>query len=141
MYVLDTDHVSFLERADSAEGTRLRARLLQVPAGERATTIISFEEQTRGWMSVLAQARTLARQVEAYRRLRRQLENYCDLVVLDFDEPAATEFQRLRNARFRIGTQDLKIAAVVVAHAATLLSRNTSDFGRIPGLPVEDWTG
>jgi tRNA(fMet)-specific endonuclease VapC len=35
---------------------------------------------------------------------------------------------------------DLKIAAIVPAHEATLLSRNLADFGQIPGLRVEDWT-
>jgi tRNA(fMet)-specific endonuclease VapC len=140
MVVLDTDHLSLLERADSEEGGRIRARLQQVPPEERATTIVNFEEQMRGWMAVLARARTLAQEVEVYRRLRQQLANYTGLVVLEFDERAATEYQRLRNARLRVGTMDLKIAAIVLAQGATLLSRNLSDFGRIPGLTVEDWT-
>ena len=42
--------------------------------------------------------------------------------------------------RVRIGTMDLKIAAIVLAHDATLLSRNLSDFRKVPGLKVEDWT-
>jgi hypothetical protein len=48
MIVLDTDHVSFLERASSPEGQRLRARLNAPDVGEAATTIISYEEQLRG---------------------------------------------------------------------------------------------
>jgi tRNA(fMet)-specific endonuclease VapC len=35
---------------------------------------------------------------------------------------------------------DLRIAAVAVAHDATLLSRNLSDFSKVPGLRAEDWT-
>ena len=35
---------------------------------------------------------------------------------------------------------DLKIAAIVLANGATLLSRNLSDFRKVPGLKVEDWT-
>jgi tRNA(fMet)-specific endonuclease VapC len=35
---------------------------------------------------------------------------------------------------------DLKIAAIVLSKGDTLLSRNLSEFGRISGLKVEDWT-
>jgi len=36
---------------------------------------------------------------------------------------------------------DLKIAAIVLANGATLLTRNLADFSGIRGLAVEDWTG
>ncbi|CAN5914280.1 hypothetical protein BH23PLA1_BH23PLA1_39090 [soil metagenome] len=94
----------------------------------------------RGWTARLSQSRTLAEQVQAYLRLRRQLENYCRMRVPDFDDHAAAEFQRLRKSRIRIGTMNLKIAAIVLAHDATLLTRNLGDFGRVPGLKVEDWS-
>jgi len=140
MYVLDTDHVTFLERGDSAEGSRLRERLRQLPPEERVTTILSFEEQVRGWMAVLAKSRSVAPQIEAYRRLKRLLEVYCDLVVLEFDELSATQWQRLQKSRIRISTSDLKIAAMALTHNATVLTRNLHDFRRVPGLKVEDWT-
>jgi tRNA(fMet)-specific endonuclease VapC len=35
---------------------------------------------------------------------------------------------------------DLKIAAIVLSRDATLLSRNFTDFSRVTGLQVEDWT-
>ncbi len=85
-------------------------------------------------------ARTLLQQVSAYKRLGRHLDLYRRIRVLEFDETAATEFQRLRQTRIRVGTMDLKIAAVVLAHDGTLLSRNLRDFHKVPGLKVEDWT-
>jgi tRNA(fMet)-specific endonuclease VapC len=34
---------------------------------------------------------------------------------------------------------DLKIASIVLAHNAMLLSRNLRDFQQVPNLRVEDW--
>jgi tRNA(fMet)-specific endonuclease VapC len=139
MYILDTDHVSLLEKKQTAESQRLLFRLTGVPPEEKATTIITFEEQMRGWMAWIAQARSLPEQVERYGRLNQTLHRYCAGTVLDFDERAAEEFQRLRKTRIRIGTMDLKIAAIALSHNATLLSRNLKDFNKVPGLKVEDW--
>jgi tRNA(fMet)-specific endonuclease VapC len=88
----------------------------------------------------MARAKTGAQEIEAYARLKRHLDDFRTIVVLDFDERAGVEYQRLRRLRVRIGTMDLKIAAIVLTHDATLLSKNLSDFGNVPGLKVEDWT-
>jgi tRNA(fMet)-specific endonuclease VapC len=139
MLVLDTDHMSLLEWG-GGDSMVLREQLADVAPGQVVTTIISYEEQVRGWMAYLARARSLEQQVEAYHRLRRQLENYRQIPVLDFDQHAAAEFQRLRRMKPRIGTMDLKIAAIVLAHDATLLSRNVTHFRQVPELRIEDWT-
>lgn len=47
MYLLDSDHMSLLERG-GAEGAMIRSRLRTVAQDDVATTIISYEEQTRG---------------------------------------------------------------------------------------------
>jgi tRNA(fMet)-specific endonuclease VapC len=138
-WVLDTDHMSLLEWG-GADSLTLRERLADCDPREVATTIISFEEQMRGWMAYIARSRGLAKQVDGYRRLRGHLDNYRQVPILDFDDAAAEEFQRLRRARVRVGTMDLKIAAIALSRDATLLSRNIRDFGKIPALRVEDWT-
>ena len=140
MVVLDTDHMTLLEWGRSGEQRRLLTRLADLEPDEVTTTIISFEEQTRGWLAYLARTRTMNQQVEAYRRLNRQLDNYRRILVLDFDDSAAAEFQQLQRSRIRVGTMDLKIAAIVLARDATLLSRNRLDFSKVPGVQVEDWT-
>jgi tRNA(fMet)-specific endonuclease VapC len=139
MFLLDTDHLSIVDQ-DAPEGVNLRRRLAAVAPGEVAVTIIPYEEQTRGWLAYMARAKTTEQQVEAYRRLRLHVERFRRITLVDFDVSAAAEFERLRQARIRIGTMDLKIAAIALANNATLLSRNLADFGKVPGLRVEDWT-
>ena len=138
MYVLDTDHLSLLEHRGAFDRQRLLRKLRLVEAQGVSTTIVSFEEQMRGRLAYLSRARTLAQQIDAYRRLR-ELDGYRSIFVLDFNESAAQEYQRLKGVRTRVGTMDLKIAAVVLANDATLLSRNLVDFRRVPNLRVEDW--
>jgi tRNA(fMet)-specific endonuclease VapC len=140
MYILDTDHVSILEQEDSAEAQRLSARLETVPEEDIATTIITYEEQTRGWLAFASKARTAAQEIKAYQRLQENLDDFRRITVLEFGEEASTEYQRLKRSRLRIGSMDLKIAAITLTLDATLLSRNLRDFRKIEGLKVEDWT-
>jgi tRNA(fMet)-specific endonuclease VapC len=102
--------------------------------------IITFEEQTRGWLAFQARGRSLEQQVNAYRKLKRHLDIYLGLNVLEFTMKAAREFDRLRTLRLRIGSMDLKIAAIALIADATLLTRNLKDFSRVPGLRLENWT-
>ena len=140
MFVLDTDLVTLLEEAHSSASERLAARLDRIPADEVMTTIVTYEEQTRGWLAYMARSKLLKQQVDAYRRLERHVDFYRKIAILPFDESAATEFQRLKRLRVRVGTMDLRIAAVVLARGATLLSRNLADFRKVPGLAIADWS-
>ena len=139
MYLLDTDHLSVLERG-GAEAERLRRRLQVVPPDEVAATVVSYEEQTRGWLSFMAKTRSLEEQVTAYSYLQRHLQVYCAVPLIAFDLAAAAIVRQLQKQRIRIGTMDLKIASITLAQDATLLSRNVTDFQKVPGLQVEDWT-
>lgn len=71
--------------------------------------------------------------------MERHLTLYRRVQVLGFNDRSGVEFERLKQARLRIGTMDLKIAAIALAHDATVLTRNLKDFSRVPGLRVEDW--
>ena len=118
----------------------MRARLFALLNDDFCTTIVTYEEQMRGWLSRVAQANTTERLVAAYSRLSTHLEVFTGIRVLPFDGRAAAEFDRLRLLRPRIGTQDTKIAAITLSKDATLLSRNLGDFTKIPGLRVDDWS-
>ncbi len=141
MVVLDTDILSLVEWEMSAVSQKLRQRFSQYPPSEIHASIISFDEQMRGWTAYIGRAKNMSQEIQAYQRLRRQLKLYCKLPMVDFDEPAAVRYQSLRRQFRRLNANDLKIASITLAHqATTLVSRNMRDFKLIPGLMVEDWT-
>lgn len=140
MIILDTDCLSLLNREHLLESSKLRQRLDSFPPDEIFTTIITFEEQMRGWLAVIAKAKNVQQQIFGYERLHRSLEAYRNTTVLDYNENAAKIFQELRSNKIRIGTMDLKIASIAISCKAILISRNLKDFEEVPNLVVKDWT-
>jgi tRNA(fMet)-specific endonuclease VapC len=140
MIILDTDCLSLFEREKHLEFSILRANLAHFDSEDIATTIITFEEQMRGWMTYLAKCKNIEEQIFAYQRLNQFLENFRKINVVQFDEEAAKIFQNLKAQKIRVGTMDLKIAAIAIANDAILISRNLADFEQIPDLSVKDWT-
>ena len=139
MVLLDTEPMTVLER-EGPDADVLKTRLARIPLDDLATTIISYEEQTRGWLAYVARVETESARIQAYRFLNRHLEVYCRVVVVQYDEKAAAHFERLKNSRIGVGTMDLKIASIALANDAVLLTRNVTDFSKVPDLKVEDWS-
>jgi len=65
------------------------------------------------------------------------------LCSLPFDDAAAQVYGQIRAALERTGTpigaNDLLIAAIALANRLILVTHNTAEFCRVPGLAVEDW--
>jgi tRNA(fMet)-specific endonuclease VapC len=139
MVVLDTDHLSLAYWGRGTDANNVRRRLADIEPSQVWATIISYEEQTRGWLVFSAKAKTIIEQVKAYERLERHLTNWTKIPLLGFNEKCAVEFQRLRKA-VRIGTMDLRIAAIALTHGATVITRNFRDFQKVPGFRIEDWS-
>lgn len=140
MIVFDTDILTLIQLKRGEEYDHIRRRLLEFRNETMATTIITFEEQMRGWLSHIASAKSSERLIRGYASLQRLLETFGDYEVLGYTASAAGEYERLRRSRIRIGSMDLKIAAITIANDAILISRNVRDFKQVPGLQVEDWT-
>ena len=77
-------------------------------------------------------------------RNRHALELFlAPLTVLPFDEAAVWAYGTLRSELERqgkqIGALDTMIAAHALSQQATLVTNNTSEFARIPGLRLDNW--
>jgi len=64
------------------------------------------------------------------------------LTVLDFDHEAAAQFAQLKLELkdSPIGAYDLMIAAHARSRGVVLVTNNTKEFNRVPGLRIENWT-
>ena len=138
--ILDTDHLTVIQRRAEPAYSRLHARLSKFPPNAIQTTIVSFEEQIRGWLAVISRVRNQQREVAAYQRLQALLRFFNEIPVLDYAEVSAARFEDLRRSRLRVGSMDLKIAAIALSQDGLLLSSNLKDFQQVPTLRVEDWT-
>ena len=136
LWAPDTDHLSLHHRGHQL----VWQRLLALPLKQRVTTIITVEEQLRGRFTMIARARSASEWVATYSAFQQTLDDLMQLRLLPFDDQAAAEFIRLKADVKQVGTQDLKIAAIVLSVGGVLVTRNQRDFARIPGLAIEDWT-
>jgi len=69
---------------------------------------------------------------------------FADLVILDLDQEDARTAGEIRAALARqgtpIGPYDVLIAGQAKARGLTLVTSNLSEFQRVDGLKLEDWT-
>ncbi len=136
LFVLDTDHISLIQRGHSQVVEHLGDKL----GGEVVASIISFEEQLRGRLAIVRRASSPDEMAMAYLRLREMQDFFCTIPLLDFNSDVATVYKRLRKDYRRLGKMDLRIAATTLAHNGILVTRNQRDFGQIAGLLIEDWS-
>jgi tRNA(fMet)-specific endonuclease VapC len=77
-------------------------------------------------------------------RNRQALEMFlAPLIILPFDEAALWAYGDLRAELERkgtpIGALDTMIAAHALSQQSTLVTNNTREFARVPGLALENW--
>lgn len=134
-FLLDTDHLTLFEYGHPA----LLQKIISQAIGAVGISPISVEEALRGRLALLAKAKTGQERVLRYTRLADTVQMLGQFPLAAYDDKAEAEYQHLRSLKLKIGTQDLKIAAVTRSHSLTLLTRNRQDFATVPELLVEDW--
>jgi tRNA(fMet)-specific endonuclease VapC len=135
-YALDSDTTTLLLRGHPA----VCQRAARVEAEHLFVTIITVEEILTGWYSQIRRAKKDDQVLRAYTALQQAVEFLAQIRILPIDADALQRFHELRKGKYRIGSNDLKIAAIVQRHGATLITRNLGDSKRVPALKLEDWS-
>jgi len=135
-YSLDTDTLSLLQHGHPKVSQEYGAR----PPPDLAITVISLEEQLSGWYTLLRRARRPDDLARVYQRLIDTVRSMAPLTILPFTTSAIARYQQLIQLKLNVRRMDLRIAAIVLEHGGTLVTRNSRDFGRVPGLVLEDWS-
>ena len=140
IYLLDTDHLSILQRKAGAEYRCLSTWMAPFAPADFACCVVSLHEQVLGAHTFLNQAKNSTGLIRGYQLLERLPRDYLAFALLPFDTTTATVYDGLLAQNLRIGTMDLRLAAIALSRDLTVLTRNLRDFGRVPGLKIEDRT-
>ena len=130
MYLLDSNvWITFLRKPHSPVVPRLQARM---PAEIRVCSVVVGELYYGCLRS--------AKPVDNRTKVDALFAPYSSL---PFDDRAADRFATLRRHLKTLGTPigpyDLQIAAIALVNGCTLVTHNTGEFSRVPGLLLEDW--
>ena len=135
LYIFDTDTLSLFERMQPG----VLFGVFEHLGDELAITTVTIEEQFGGWFGQLRKATTPDRIEAVSRRLADAVRHLALWDVLPQTVASVTRYQSLLRMKLNVGGNDLRIASVALELGATVVTRNVRDFGRVPGLPVEDW--
>ena len=139
-YLLDTDHLSILQRQAGKDFSNLSTRMVQYPLSDFAVSTVTFHEQILGSHTYINRARNLNDVVKGYEMMTRLVTHFKVLPLISFDAGAATIFDRLQSQQIQLAKMDARIAAIALSRGLIVLTRNHRDFGKVAGLRLEDWT-
>lgn len=134
--VLDTDILTLFQNGHPL----VCRRCASSSPGSLAITVISVEEQFLGWYTRIRQAKSDDDIATAYQGMTAFANFIRRLEISSFIKPAVQRYRQLWSLKLKISKKDLRIAAIVLEHGAILVTRNQRDFGRVPGVSIEDWS-
>ena len=130
-HLLDTN--SCVDHLRRGQGSNITARLAAAAPGSVVLCSVVMGELLYGAHHSARKAQTLI-----------QVRSFCgQFQSLPFDDLAAEEYGVIRAYLAGLGTpigpNDLMIASIALTHGLTVITHNTSEFSRVPGLKFEDW--
>lgn len=138
MIVLDSDIITLYSYGHK----NVQKHYDAVSEDERlAVTVITRMEILKGRTDSLLKAADEAQLRAATERLQQAEEMLEDFLVLAVDEGAIQHFGLLRRQKKlnKMKRADMIIACIALAHKALLVTRNTKDFDKVPGLRLANW--
>ena len=138
MTALDTDVLTRFLQGDPL----IRQRVATVPPSDRAIPVVVVEEVLRGRFNQIRQAesgKTTMSLEKAYELFQSALADVASMRVLPYTASAHSLFNAWRAQKLKVGTHDLRIAAICVSCGVKLATRNQRDFAQVPGLALEIW--
>ena len=136
IFLLDTDILSHYQR----NHPQFIAAVANHATDQICLSSISIEEQINGWSGLARSAKNHQDQEQAAILLATIVVSWNRFAIVPLTEPALRRIDLLVRAKLNVRYNDLRIAAIALELGATVATRNRRDFGRVPGLIVEDWT-
>jgi tRNA(fMet)-specific endonuclease VapC len=136
LFVLDTNLLTLYHRGDPAVARNVDAR----PPSELAISVIPVDEQHTGWYTLTRQARRPEQLARAYALFGEAVVRLARWRILPYTESAVARVAHHKTLRLNVRLMDLHIAAITLENGGVIVTRNRRDFGRIPGLIVQDWS-
>lgn len=138
-YLLDTDHLSVLQRATGEAYIHLSNHMARCSLVDFGVSIVTFHEQVIGIHAGMNQRKSNAL-LKGYQRMSSLLNDFLMFQLVGFDSDDDEILKELRRKQVRGSPMDLRIASIALSRDLVLLTRNTKDFVKVPDLKFEDWT-
>lgn len=139
MFLLDTDVVSLYFHY-RRHNPVLEDRILRTPPELLWISTVSVAELMAGALALIQHENKAGRGVSGHRILHEAVLRIPFFQILLFEEADNRRYRSLPAAIRRIGRNDCRIAAQAIERNFTIITRNLSDFTRIPGVQTADWT-
>jgi tRNA(fMet)-specific endonuclease VapC len=136
VYLLDTSTLTLLQRGHP----QVTAALTTHSGDIVGVTSVTVDESLGGWYSLLRKAKTAADEARAHALLADAVGLLGRFPIFPLTEPALDRFNTLVRLKLNVGRMDLRIAALALETGATVVTNNTVDFERVPGLIWVDWS-
>ncbi len=136
IFLLDTDMLSLYQRNHA----QVLAAVAAHATDQLCISAVTIEEQIGGWSSLARSAKDAQTEEYASMFLTGLVVSWNRFAIAPMTVAARMQFDLLVAAKLNVKHNDLRIAAIAQELRAAAVTRNRRDFGRVPSLPIEDWS-